>query len=380
MTNNLSMRKFLILACKPAGFEVNMELIKSWMPALGAFMQESKVMGALIILVASLIVAWLVNLFVQRVLLGFARRSKFHLDDTIIKALNRPVWLSIVLIGALTGVRWISPRPPFDFVLAAILESVLVLIWSMALNQILKSIGDNWVRYWQTSGRHGVEIIRLGEKIARVLVLVGAIFLLLSFWRINITPLLASAGIAGVAVALAAKETLSNFFGGMSVLLDQPFKTGDYIILDSGERGEVVEIGLRSTIILTRDDVQISVPNGIITNTKIINESAPEPRFRVRVKVGVAYGTDVDRAEAILLEVARDNPLVVGEPEPRVRFRTFGDSSLDFELLCWAHRPHDKGRLIHELNKDIYKAFERAGIVIPFPQRDVYVHSQGAER
>ena len=198
----------------------------------------------------------------------------------------------------------------------------------------------------------------------------------MSVWEINITPLLASAGIAGVAVALAAKETLSNFFGGVTVLLDQPYKVGDYIVLDSGERGEVVEVGLRSTRILTRDDVQISIPNSIITNTKVINESAPEPRFRVRIKVGVAYGTDVDQVEEVLLSVARDNPLVVTKPEARVRFRTFGDSSLDFELLCWAHRPHDKGRITHQLNRAIYKAFEQAGIVIPFPQRDVYMHSQ----
>jgi small-conductance mechanosensitive channel len=220
-------------------------------------------------------------------------------------------------------------------------------------------------------------MIRLGGNITRIVVLAGAIFFLLSLWKINITPLLASAGIAGVAVALAAKETLSNFFGGITVLLDRPYKVGDYIVLDAGERGEVVEIGLRSTRIITRDHVQVSIPNSIITNTKVINESAPEPRFRVRIRVGVAYGTDVDQVEEVLLSVSRDNPLVVTEPEPRVRFRTFGDSSLDFELLCWAHRPHDKGRIIHELNREIYKAFGRDGIVIPFPQRDVYMHSQG---
>jgi MscS family membrane protein len=96
----------------------------------------------------------------------------------------------------------------------------------------------------------------------------------------------------------------------------------------------------------------------------------------VRIKVGVAYGTDVDQVEKVLLKAAHDNPLVSPKPEPRVRFRTFGDSSLDFELLCWAHRPHDKGKIIHELNREIYKQFDREGIVIPFPQRDVYVHSQ----
>ncbi|MGD8373029.1 MAG: mechanosensitive ion channel family protein [Syntrophobacterales bacterium] len=355
-----------------------MEFLQKWLPQLWAFMNESKVIGGLIIVAAFCIVAWLVDLVFDRVLLALVRKSKYHLDDQILHILDRPVWLSVVIVGALTGVRWISPQPPFTFILTSLLKTLLVLIWAVAINRIVLQIVDDWIRHWRESGRTGIEVIRLVGNITRIVVLAGAIFFFLSLWKINITPLLASAGIAGVAVALAAKETLSNFFGGITVLLDRPYKVGDYIVLDSGERGEVVEIGLRSTRITTRDDVQISIPNSIITNTKVVNESAPEPRFRVRISVGVAYGTDVDQTEEVLLAVARNNPLVVSQPEPRVRFRTFGDSSLDFELLCWAHRPHDKGRLIHELNRDIYKEFEQAGIAIPFPQRDVYVYDRSA--
>jgi small-conductance mechanosensitive channel len=353
-----------------------MELIRKWLPSFWTFMNESKIMGAVIILVAFCAAAWVVNVIINRVFRSVVRKSKFRLDDAILEAFHRPIWLTIVLAGAITAVQWLAPRPPFTFIFVAILQSLLIAIWALAINRALLLLSEDLVRRWRETRRQGSEIIGLGGNIARVLVIAGGVFLLLSVWKINITPLLASAGIAGVAVALAAKETLSNFFGGVTVLLDQPYRVGDYIILDSGERGEVVEIGLRSTRILTRDDVQISIPNAIITNTKVINESAPEPRFRVRIKVGVAYGTDVDKVEEILLEVAKNNPMVATQPEARVRFRTFGDSSLDFELLCWAHRPHDKGKLVHELNREIYKAFEREDVVIPFPQRDVHVHSQ----
>jgi small-conductance mechanosensitive channel len=352
-----------------------MENFKTWLPAIWAFMNESRVIGGLIIVSGFAVLAWLADLLIDRVFFGLARKSKFHLDDDILEILHRPIWISIVLSGAILGVQWISPRPPFGIILVALLKSVLVVIWILALNRIIIRVVNDWIRHWNESARQGIEIIRLGGNIVRILLLGGSIFILLSIWKINITPLLASAGIAGVAVALAAKETLSNFFGGVSILLDQPYKVGDYIILDSGERGAVVEIGLRSTRIMTRDDVQISIPNSIITNTKIINESAPEPRFRVRIKVGVAYGSDVDKVEKILLDVAERDQLVNPEPEPRVRFRSFGDSSLDFELLCWVQRPQDKGRLIHELNRNIYRAFNAAGIKIPFPQRDVHVHS-----
>jgi len=357
-----------------------MEVIQKWLPQVWGFMNESKIIGGIIIVVAFAILAWLVDLIINRVLTALVRKSKFRLDDQILEILHRPVWVSVVLMGAIAAVQWISPRPPFPFILTALLKSLLVLIWAFAINRIVLRIIEDLISHWREAGREGSEIIGLVGNLTRIIVLAGGIFLLLSMWKINITPLLASAGIAGVAVALAAKETLSNFFGGVTVLLDQPYRVGDYIVLDSGERGEVVQIGLRSTRILTRDDVQISIPNAIITNTKVINESAPEPRFRVRIKVGVAYGTDVDQVEDILLNVARNNPHVSPQPEPRVRFRVFGDSSLDFELLCWAHRPHDKGKIIHELNRGIYKSFGQEGIVIPFPQRDVHVHSQSAER
>lgn len=352
-----------------------MGLFEQWIAEIWTFMKTSRMPGGLLIVAAFAGLAWLSDLLINRVFFRLAGRSRFKLDDVIIKAIHRPVWVSILLIGAILGIRWISPPPPFPTVSEAVLKSLMLIIWALAVNRLVVAVVSDWVGLWRSRGREGGEIIGLGGNIARMLLLVGAAFLFLAIWKINITPLLASAGIAGVAVALAAKETLSNFFGGVSVLLDQPYKVGDYIVLDSGERGEVVEIGLRSTRILTRDDVLISIPNAIITNTKIINESAPEPRFRVRIKVGVAYGSDVDRVEEILLAEARENSLVAPKPDPRVRFRRFGDSSLDFELLCWANRPHDKGKLVHMLNRSIYKAFNAEGVAIPFPQRDVYIHT-----
>ena len=218
-------------------------------------------------------------------------------------------------------------------------------------------------------------LITLILRVSTLILIFGLVWLAADDFGLPVTAIFASAGVVGVAVALAARETLANFFGGVSVLLDRPFKTGDYIVLDSGERGEVMEIGLRSTRLLTRDEILICVPNSVITNLKVVNESAPLPRFRVRIKVGVAYGTDIDRVEEVLIDVAKGNALVAKEPEPRVRFRAFGDSSLDFELLCWAKRPHDKGRLIHSLNGEIYRAFNAEGIVIPFPQRDIHMET-----
>jgi small-conductance mechanosensitive channel len=353
-----------------------MEKLQEWWSLIWNYMNESRLVAGLLIFAAFGLLAWLVDLIIDRVLFSLARRSKFHLDDEILEIVHKPIWISFLFVGALIGVGWISPQPPFHFIFEAALKSALIFLWLLTINRTMVRIAKDWIRHWRAAQREGSEIISLGMNIARVVLIAGAIFLLLTVWKINITPLLASAGIVGVAVALAAKETLSNFFGGVSVLLDQPYKVGDYIVLDSGERGEVTMVGLRSTRIITRDDVQISIPNSVITNAKIINESAPEPRFRVRIKIGVAYGTDVDKVEELLLTLTGENELVSPQPNPRVRFRRFGDSSLDFELLCWARRPHDKGRLIHQLNRSIYKALNEAGIKIPFPQREVHIYSK----
>ena len=138
-------------------------------------------------------------------------------------------------------------------------------------------------------------------------------------------------------------------------------------------------MGLRSTRMVTRDDVQISIPNANITDTKIINESVPKKRFRLRVKIGVAYGSDVDQVEELLLQTAKSNTMVSLLPEPRVRFRSFGDSALEFELLCWAYQPDTKGKLMHQLNRSVYNTFNESGIDIPFPQREVLMKKDPIE-
>ena len=212
------------------------------------------------------------------------------------------------------------------------------------------------------------------------LICLMGVLAVLSVWRIDLTPFLASAGFAGIVAALAAKDTLANFFGGINVFLDRPFRTGDYIVLNSGERGEVVHIGLRSTKIITRDDILVSVPNAIMANSKIVNESAPDPKFRVRTRVSVSYSSDADQVEALLLKVARENPLVTDEPGPKVRFRAFGESGLEFDLLCWIHESKQKGRALHEVNRAILAEFNRAGIVFAVPQRDIYLHQRHSNR
>ncbi len=221
-----------------------------------------------------------------------------------------------------------------------------------------------------------IDFINLLFKVVSTLMIFGIWYWGGLDFGLPVNAVFASAGIAGVALALAARESLANFFGGLSILFDGPFKTGDFIVLDSGERGEVKSIGMRSTKLLTLDGVLITIPNSVITNAKIVNESAPYPHFRARLAVGVAYGSDLELVETVLTDVATKCELVQKDPPPIARIRTFGNSSIDYELLAWAIRPRDRGRLIHELSMAIDKRFAEEGITIPFPQRDVHLQQE----
>jgi len=337
---------------------------------------DSPILAAVVLFFLYILLAKIADLFTDKIIRKIVRISKSDFDDQIINLLHRPIFFTVIIIGGIHSSTYLSLSENIAFNFKAILLSLLIIIWVISTIKVSKLIIDHAIHRVADITGLSKELTPLIENIWKVIVIASGIMITLSIWEINISPMLASAGIVGVAVALAAKDTLANFFGGISIFIDKPYRIGDYIVLDGGERGEVVNIGIRSSRIKTRDDILISIPNSIIANTKIINESAPVPKFRIRVPVSAAYGSDVDRVEDILMKVAVNNDNVQPNPEPRVRFRTFGDSSLNFELLCWAKEPSLRGRTIHELNKSIYNSFNEKGITFPFPHRTVYFREE----
>ncbi|MBC8209070.1 MAG: mechanosensitive ion channel family protein [Desulfobulbaceae bacterium] len=341
-------------------------------------LQDSLLFNQILVVVVYAVLAKLVDLFITRILKRFVARTRISFDDVLISFLHSPICWTIVLLGVQHALVMQVLPPPWQTVLPALAKSLMLLLWLSTIIRIVNRMAEQNLVRILGRGKIGNDLFLLLKNVVRFLVVIAGLLWLLSIWQVDLTPLFASAGIAGIAVALAAKDTLANFFGGISIFMDNTFKVGDYIIIDSGERGEVVEVGIRSTRIKTRDDVLITIPNAILANSKIINESAPVPAFRIRVPVGVAYGSDLDQVEKILLAVAGANDNVALDPAPRVRMRLFGDSSVDFELLCWVDDPRVKGLETHQLLKEVYRVFGEQGISIPFPQRDVHLVT-GAE-
>jgi MscS family membrane protein len=354
------------------GGEITMEFINEWLWQLGV----APLLGAAFIAVATIIAAIVVRFMGDKVALAVSRWSGLGIRFQFFEIIRNPLWITVILVGVLLEVNWLMPPENVDFLISGAAKTGLAIVWMIVLGKTLGLISARLGGYYPGA----TELFRLSENVGIAVIGVVGVLMILAVWQINLTPLLASAGLAGIIVGLAAKDTLGNFFGGISVFLDRPFKPGDWIVFKSGERGKVVDIGLRSTRVVTRDEVLITVPNSVIVSTKIINQSAPRRRMRVRVKVSVANTSDVDEVKDVLLKVASDNDLVLSEPEPRVRFRRFGDGSLDYELLCWTANPKDRGRLIHQLGTGAVKAFNEVGIGLPNPQREVFLHHVSSDR
>ena len=343
----------------------------SWLP-FWQLVADIPILGALVIAGASLVLAWFVRLVIFNALRRLTHYTESIADDKIVRNLQRSVFTTLLFFGLTLSVN-VAQLPFGSQALIQILLSVIVASWMRSALRIsttlLDSLGQQ-SRFTLIEERT-VPIFDLSAKLLTILV--GS-YLLLLIWGINPVGWLASAGIVGIAVGFAAKDTLANLFSGFFIVADAPYKIGDYINLDTGERGKVSAIGLRSTRLITRDDVEVTIPNGVIANAKIVNESGgPHLKMRSRLTVGVAYGSDVDRLCELLVEIGVGHHEVCTDPEPRVRMTGFGASSLDFDLLVWIDNPEFRGRVRHDLFMKIYKALAEEGIEIPFSKQDLYI-------
>jgi len=329
---------------------------------------------ALGMVAASVLIAWIFDRFIISTLKRLAVKTKFEIDNRLIELLHGPIYSSIIILGLALAVHTLEPVEPFDFIIYSVLQSIAYLIWAVLILRITKLVLGHVAR----SDRHisilHPQTLPLFENIANIAIFGFAVYIIFSAWHVDMTAWLASAGIIGIAIGFAAKDTLANLFSGVFILADAPYKIGDFVVLDTGERGEVTHIGIRSTRLKTRDDVEVTVPNSVMGNTKIINESGGlNEKFRIRVAIGVAYGSDIDKVRDILMDIALNADDVCDDPEPRVRFRQFGASSLDFELLCWIDQPVLRGRVLDSLNCKVYKRFIEDEIEIPYSKHELYI-------
>jgi MscS family membrane protein len=326
------------------------------------------------LIAAGFIVSKIVQWLFSHVLARITRKTKTDLDDRLISLLSKPVFSTVFLLTLMLVVAALALPPAWSGAFIRILLTLIVFSWTRAGLRTIRLVLELMGKV-----KHHFEILEertipLFDIIFKLLLVGVSAYILFMLWGIDATAWLASAGVIGLAVGFAAKDSLANLFSGFFIVADAPYKIGDFIVLDTGERGQVTQVGMRSTRLLSRDDIEITIPNAVIANAKIINESGgPWEKERIRIKVGVAYGSDLEQVSEVLLEIARSDEHIVNSPEPRVRLRAFGPSSVDFELLCWIDEPVLRGRLSHQVYMKVYKRFGEAGIEIPYQKVDLYL-------
>lgn len=250
---------------------------------------------------------------------------------------------------------------------AYVLVLLLLLVWGSGLLRRLM------IRALRRTRRVDAAVSEAIGSITRYAVVTIGLLMLVQTAGIDLTTLNVLAGAVGVGVGFGLQTIASNFISGIILLVGRPIKIGDRIEV-AGVDGDVVEIGARATTVITNDNIAIIVPNSFFVSETVVNWSLADRRVRFKIPVSVAYGSDVRRAEQVLLAVAAADQDVLDTPAPAVRFMEFGDSGLHLELRVWTDSLiHKKGVLKSQLNFAIYEAFAEAGIEVPFPQRVVHL-------
>jgi MscS family membrane protein len=325
----------------------------------------------LFILAVTVILAFIAKLIFKRILKPLAKKTKTMVDDLIVRSLSSLVFYIIIAIGFKIGFQNFEFETP---IYNSIINSILVFIIALFVLRMINNFAQHWLEDWasRTESTADDRLIPIIEKILKAVVIILAIFFIFEAWSINITPLLGTVGIAGLAVGFAVKDSLANILGGIQLVLDKTFKVGDKIKLESGEMGVILDIGLRSTKLRTFDNEVIYIPNGILANTMIKNFTVPDLSIRVNVEFGVEYGSDPEKVRQVVLEAVKNIDLVLADPHPIVVFTKMSDFSLDFVARAWVEKYTKAYSAWLQMTEEIYKALNKADIGIPFPTRTVY--------
>jgi small-conductance mechanosensitive channel len=306
-----------------------------------------------------------------------AEQSTTHLDDILLMAVGTPLVIWIVLLSIYIAVTQsgLVPENLGRFSTGQIINAIFILLAAWALSVFF----TNLIRTYGTLLAERTEadldrIIHILLIVVKYVIWFAVFLLLLHIFEIDITALLAAAGIAGIAVALAAQDIIGNFFAGIVIATDKPFRLGDRVRIDAFF-GDVVGLGARSTRIRTMDSQIVTIPNSKVTSNVVINYSMPDTSLKVRIPFSVAYGTDMDKVTEILLAIARDamekTPWVLSEPAPAVFLREFGESGLNGQLTLWINEYSQQWETENWINREILTRFREQGIEIPFRQIDI---------
>ncbi len=332
---------------------------------------------AAIIIIASVIAARIFIFILVRGVLHVTSKTKNTLDDAIVDAIRKPVYIAIILAGILFALL------PLHYVAAYVdqIQLAFTVIWILlgayTATRIMKVVFQWYIQTVGTKTKSKMDetIAPILRKILSAFIYAIALMIILKTFGFEITPMVAGLGIGGLAIALALQDTLANLISGTFMVSDKAIKAGDFIEIEGGMKGFVEEIGWRSTRIRTLPNNYVIVPNSKIANSIITDYSDPVEEMSVVIQVGVAYWEDLEKVEKVTVDVAKHIQQTVEgalrDFQPFIRYHTFADSNINFSVILRVNKFVDQYLVTHEFVKALKKRYDDEGIDISFPVRTI---------
>ncbi len=338
---------------------------------IGLAFLSNKYFAALFIVVGAIVLSQIMLLVFNLYLKQIAKKTATQFDDLIFEYTKQPLFFFILLWGLRLALIHID----VDGIVSIIVKSAMAIIFLYLLMRITDVAIQSWGNTIAKKTETQIDEVLLPffHKIAKALFVIIGIVWMLHIWGVDITPYLAGAGIAGIILGLALQDSLKNILGGISLLLDKTYQVGDKVSLENGDVGEIADIGLRSTKMVTYDNEVLYVPNGYMANSKVRNFARPDPRVRVKLEFSTEYGSDLKEVRKAVLSVIRDMDDVLSKPEPAVNFLAMGDFALKFRVVFWIPKWDREFQKKVEATEKIYNALNKAKIGIPYPTSTVYL-------
>ncbi|MCD6275411.1 MAG: mechanosensitive ion channel family protein [Thermoplasmata archaeon] len=332
----------------------------------------------------SVVLTWLIISLLLYFIFPFIKRftkwTKTKVDDILVEILKKPVAIWIIIYGLLNASLTLPITTQVSFLLVKIYDIIVIVIVTWIIYRVFRDLIISYAFHIsRRRGRRDLEKVLLPviEKIGIVTIVVIGGIMLLQEAGVNIAVLVASLGVAGIIIGLAAQDTLGNFFAGLHILLDKAFEIGDLILLEGEESVyEVKHVGLRSTKLYDIfSHTMIYIPNSMLANHKIVNLDRPDTQIKIKIDISVSYDSDIEKVKRVLMEIAESSEDVLKDEshKPVVVFREFGDSSLNFTLYLWVKDVKKQWKVASRIREEIMRRFREEGIEIPYPQLDVHM-------
>lgn len=341
-----------------------------------------------LLFVITLLLGWVLKRFLSTFGHKLISKTDTELDDLVLSIILQKIkWVVIVAGSYLASEELYKSTVETDLMARQLLgyaQGVIFVSFVVVLTILAIRIADTIVKHAmeihakRTSSALNEALLPLINRLINIVIGLIAIIIVFNHFGQDVSSLVVSLGVGSLAIALAAQDTLANMIAGFVIIMDRPFRVNDRIQLPSGEMGDVHEVGIRSTKILDFDNNLIIIPNAELVKSRITNFSYPEERVRVLVEVGVAYGTQLDLPKHIMTDIARNHPDVLKDPIPEVFTIALGDSSVNLRLVCRTDDFRKKFKTETQLREQIYEAFLKEGVEIPFPQRVVHLQNSHA--